>query len=136
MLTGDRESRPGVRMTASSQTSELDQLRRERDLYLRLLGLGHQREPAPFLEDALALMVELTGASEGYLELHDDDHRADAPRWWIARGFSPDQVSSVREAISRGIIAEAVASGQTIITRSAHEDPRFSDRESVRLARI
>jgi Nif-specific regulatory protein len=119
-----------------ADTSELAQLRRERDLYLRLLSLGHQDEPATFLEDALALMVELTSAAQGYLELHDRDDRPGAPRWSIARGFSANQVSSVREAISRGIISEAIATGQTIITGSAHEDPRFSGLESVRLGKF
>jgi len=42
-------------------------LRRERDLYLRLLDLGHETTLAPFLKDALGLLVEITGAQEGYL---------------------------------------------------------------------
>jgi len=112
------------------------QLRRERDLYLRLLGLGHLEQPDSFLDEALALLVELTAASQGYLELHDTDDRSAPPRWWIAKGFSADQVSSVREAISRGIVAEAIATGQTIVTDSAQDDPRFKSRESVRLGKI
>ena len=50
---------------------ELDQLRRERDLYLRLLELGALTEIEPFLGEALELVVELTGAQNGYLELRD-----------------------------------------------------------------
>ena len=50
-------------------------LRRERDLYLRLLELGQQTTLKPFLDDALALLVEATGAREAYLELYDDEDR-------------------------------------------------------------
>ena len=45
-------------------------------------------------------------------------------------------MENVRTAISRGIIAEALATGQTIVTPSAVLDPRFSARESVRRSRI
>jgi Nif-specific regulatory protein len=111
-------------------------LRRERDLYLRLLELGRQTTLAPFLQEALALLVDLTGAKEAYLELCDDEDRPEGPRWWTARGLSGDRIGDVRATISRGIIAEAVASGRTVITPAALLDPRFSDRESVRVAGI
>ena len=39
-------------------------------------------------------------------------------------------------AVSRGIIAQALAGGTTIVTASAILDPRFSARESVRVGRI
>ena len=42
----------------------------------------------------------------------------------------------MRATISRGIIAESVASGRTIITPAAILDPRFSHRDSVRRASI
>src|SRR5262249_7398367 len=111
-------------------------LRKERDLYLRLLNLGGQRELVPFLREALALIVEVVEARQGYLELHDDDERTDEPRWWIAHGFSVDEISGVRATISRGIVAEAIAPGQRIVTPSALLDPRFSGGESVRLGKI
>jgi DNA-binding NtrC family response regulator len=111
-------------------------LQRERDLYLRLLELGHQTTLAPFLQQALALLVDLTAAKEAYLELYDDEDRPEGPRWWTARGLSGDRIGDVRATISRGIIAEAVASGRTVITPAALLDPRFSHRESVRVAGI
>ena len=111
-------------------------LRRERDLYLRLLDLGHEVTLEPFLAEALGLLVEITGAQEGYLELYDDDDQPESPRWWIAHGLSTERIDHVRATISRGIIAEAVASGRTIITPAAILDPRFSHRDSVRRASI
>src|SRR5262245_3277137 len=115
-------------------TAELLRVRRERDLYLRLLHLGEQTELEPFLKDALALIVETAGARQGYLELHPDD--AGDQRWWIAHGFSADEVEQVRSALSKGIIAEALATGRTIVTPSARLDPRFSGRQSVQQGRI
>jgi Nif-specific regulatory protein len=114
---------------------EFDRLRRERDLYLRLLEIGRQTALEPFLREALALVVEVAGAHQGYLELHDEDGRT-RPRWWIAHGFSADEVEAVRSAISQGIVAEALATGRTIVTPSALLDPRFRDRGSVRTGHI
>jgi Nif-specific regulatory protein len=111
-------------------------LRRERDLYLRLLDLGHEVTLAPFLKEALGLLVEITAAQEGYLELYDDDDLPENPRWWIAHGLSTERIDHVRATISRGIIAESVASGRTIVTPAAILDPRFSHRASVRRGRL
>jgi Nif-specific regulatory protein len=108
-------------------------LRRERDLYRRLLDLGCQEELEPFLREALALIVEATEVLNGYLELHDE---RGGPGWWIAHNLTAEQVEGVRRAISRGIIAEALASGKTIVTGSAHADPRFSALDSVRMSQI
>src|SRR4029453_8485844 len=111
-------------------------VRRERDLYLRLLELGHGTTLAPFLKDALALLVEITGAQEGYLELYDDDEPSEGPQWWRAHGLSNERLDDVRATISRGIIAESILGGHTIVTPAAVLDPRFSHRESVRRAGI
>jgi Nif-specific regulatory protein len=114
-------------------TSELNKLRRERDLYLRLLDLGSVERPEVLLRDALALIVAATSAKQGYLELHDEHGEVE---WWFAHEFTGEQVDEVRRTISRGIVAEAIASGQVIVTPSAMQDPRFTGRESVRMGRI
>lgn len=114
-----------------------DKLAIEHELYRRLLTLGREKELLPLLRDALALIVEITGVSQGYLELYDDnDDPCGPPRWAIAHGFSANEIDAIRSTISRGIIAEAVASGTTIVTPSALLDPRFNARESVRLSKI
>ncbi len=110
--------------------------RRERDLYRRLLDLGAQNDLRAFLREALALVVDLTGADQGYLELHGGRDATRRSRWWIAHRLSDEEVEGVQTTISRGIIAEAIATGKTIVTPSALLDPRFRDRGSVRLARI
>ena len=54
----------------------------------------------------------------------------------MSLGCSDSQVSDIRGHISRGIIAEALATGETIATESAMLDARFQGRESVRLGKI
>ena len=125
-----------MQVIATVHHAEFTKLQRERDLYLRLLSLGQQRELEPFLREALRLIVEVAEARQGYLELHDEENGADTPEWWIAHGLSNEEIANVRAAISGGIIAAALATGQTIITPSALLDPRFSGRDSVRLGKI
>src|SRR2546428_7385638 len=120
---------------AADAPAGLARVQRERDLYRRLLDLGRHDEPEPFLREALGLIVEVTGARQGYVELHDDDHTG-TPRWSLAHGFTAEQLASVRAALSRGIIAESLATGKTIITPSALLDERFRQRESVRVSHI
>ena len=121
-----------VRMADVPQTPESERIRRERDLYLRLLDLGTRDELEPFLREALGLIVEVSGARGGYLELRVKDSDEPEPAWWMAHDCSTQQVESIRDAISRGIIAEALGSGRTVSTASALLDPRFADRASVK----
>src|SRR5437773_7039456 len=79
---------PGPAMLEESPNAELARIRRERDLYRRRLHLGEQNELEPLLEQALGLVVDVTSARQGYLELHDDEERAGDPPLWIAHGFS------------------------------------------------
>jgi Nif-specific regulatory protein len=108
----------------------------EHALYQRLLEIGLREELEPFLAEALALLVEAGAAQRGYLEVYDDDEPTDQPRWSIAHGFSREEIADVRALISSGIIAAALASGETVITASALGDPRFRDRPSVQRGQI
>lgn len=118
------------------EDERLDEVQRERDLYRKLLDLGHQTEIKPFLEEALALIVEITGAQRGYLEILDDRGPGFVKPLSIARGCSDVEVAEIRAAFSSGVIAEALATGKTIIAASALLDPRFRDRGSVRRNKI
>jgi Nif-specific regulatory protein len=126
------EARPSSRRP--SAMNELDYIRKERDLYRGLLRLNHEGDPHAFLRDALELIVGVMGAAQGYLELFAPDD-AEVP-WRYSFGFSERQTDEVRELVSRGIIAEAVASERVVFTPSALLDPRFRDRESVQRSRI
>jgi Nif-specific regulatory protein len=122
-----------------------DGLARERDFFRRLLDLGSQSEIEPLLDQALALIVEVTGANTAYLELYDDlgnyvstntggneGKEPNTPRYWRGYRLSDRDVASIRASISGGIIARAISEGRTIETPSASLDERFSDLGSVR----
>jgi Nif-specific regulatory protein len=113
-----------------SDPAELARLRLERDFFLRLLELGAREDLRPFLEDALALVCEITRADKGYLSIDG------APPFVITRGFTDDEISGVRRDISSGIIAQALSTGRTISTANAREDPRFQDQKSVQNLRL
>ena len=117
-------------------SDELGRVKRERDLYRALLELGEQEHLEPLLEHALALVVSVTGATQGYLEVRDPSGEENEATWWMGFACSPSEVDEIRVTVSRGIIAEALASGRTILTHSALLDERFRSRESVRARKI
>jgi GAF domain-containing protein len=102
----------------------------ERQFYRRLLELGANDEIEPLLDGALHLIVEVTGATVAYLELHDE--RGAEPRFWKSHGIDARAVAAIRTRISRGIIGRAMLEGRTIETPSAELDERFQDLGSVR----
>jgi len=102
----------------------------ERDFYRRLLDLGGQHELEPLLDEALALIAEVTGATMAYVELYDD--LATDPSFWRGYRMSDRDIAAIRGSISRGIITRAMSDGRTIETPSAAMDERFSNLGSVR----
>lgn len=109
-------------------------LLKERDLYAGLLSLNLETDPEPFLKNALELITSIVGAERGCLELFDREGSEQG--WFHAAGFAPEELEGIRARMSRGIVAEAVASGQVVLTPSALLDPRFRDRASVKLSQI
>jgi Nif-specific regulatory protein len=125
-------------MAAEKDDTTLAKVERERDFYRTLLDLGKADNVRTFLSRALELVVDITRATKGYIELYDKDeidHPPPTPHWSLARGWSEDELARIRTNLSRGVIAEAIATGQTVCT-SANDDPRFRDRHSVREWRI
>ncbi len=115
----------------------VDQLRRERDFYLGLLELTTREELAPFLEDALDLLTEISGAKAAWLALFDpQSESASEPAFHLSRGLTEEAIRDIQLRISSGIIAEAIATGEIVQTASALSDPRFNARQSVRRNRI
>jgi Nif-specific regulatory protein len=122
-------------MSADAHSEDAVRLRRERDFYRRLLERGNETEFEPFLKEALALIVEISGARQGYLEIHGASDDVDRG-WSLAHGFSNSELEEIRSRISRGIIAEALSTGQIVETSSAMLDPRFLARASVQGLKI
>jgi hypothetical protein len=66
----------------------------ERDFYRRLLDLGAANDVEPLLDEAIALIVAVTGAQIAYLELYDDE--LGPPRFWQAHQVADAQVEAIR----------------------------------------
>ena len=114
-----------------------EDLRAERDLYLRLLELGSHDELEPFLDEALGLMCEVTGARRGWLAIFPPGGGLeDPPAWSAARGAEGADVARIRREISEGILKASLASGKPTSTASALDDPRFAAQKSVQAGRI
>ena len=47
-------------------------LQQERDLYKRLLELGHHEDAEPFLAEAIALIARVSSAKRAYIELFEE----------------------------------------------------------------
>jgi Nif-specific regulatory protein len=116
--------------------AEIERVQRERDLYRKLTLLGDHADVEGFLTDALAAIVEVSGAAHGLIEVYDEHDGLAERRWLATHGLLADQVESVRATVSRGIIAQTLAAGTTVMTASALLDPRFAERESVQVGRI
>ncbi|MCB9688557.1 MAG: sigma-54-dependent Fis family transcriptional regulator [Alphaproteobacteria bacterium] len=107
----------------------------DRNLHLALLRAID--DPRAMVEVALEIAVDVAGAERGWIGLFDADADPTArPRWWTSRAFDQDALGRVQVALSTGILAEALRTGETQRTASAHQDPRFAGRDSVRAARI
>ncbi len=118
-----------------SRSDDVDSLRAERDLYRALLDLGTHEDLGAFCDEALGLIATVTGAQRGYLSVHPrGDARAEG--FSVAHGVAPGEIERIRAEISSGIIAEALRTGKTVSTASAHEDPRFQSLASVQAGRI
>lgn len=110
-----------------SETSRLQQQKAFYDL-LQHLGNDQHNSIQQQLSRALDLIVKTSGARRSYLEIRGED----GSRIFQSQSMSEDEVVSVRENISTGIIAEAIKSGEPITTSTAFLDPRFNTMESVR----
>ncbi len=117
-----------VRGEVDAGSSSTETLQRERDLYLKLLELGGEPDLTSFVEEALALVVDVSAARHGYLELRD---REAHPVVWSAAGLSEGAVERARNAVSSGIVARTLAAGEPIRCTNATIDPRFEAQKSV-----
>jgi Nif-specific regulatory protein len=119
-------------MTDNPSPKEVERILRERDLYRRILEIGGTDDIEAFLDEVLGLVVELTGAAHGYVQLYGPGGVEAGANWSTSRGCTTEEVDRIRLIISQGIVAAALESGRTIITPSAMLDPRFADRPSIR----
>jgi Nif-specific regulatory protein len=115
-------------------TTELETMRRERDFFRALVELSDCTSLPALLEAALAVLVARVSAREAMIEVIDD--AVDSAPIVVAHGCEHDRVTAISSFVSRGIIGEAIATGKTIVTANAAEDPRFLQFESVQRHRL
>ena len=102
----------------------------ERDIYLQCMELANASDPGPLVQRTLALLTTSVGARSGYIEL-TDDASTETRRWHASSGIDEEETDAIRDRISRGVIAAALETGETINSPSAMLDPRFQSRDSV-----
>ncbi len=115
-------------------TTELDSLQRERDFYRSLAELTQHDSLPALLDAALAVLIARVSAREAMIEVVDD--AIDGAVHVVAHGCERDRLTEISSFVSRGIIGEAMATGKTIATANAAEDPRFLQFESVQRHRL
>jgi Nif-specific regulatory protein len=139
-LSGQAWYRGGSAKQVAEQDTlveDSERLRQERDLYRTLLDLSAHESIEQLTETALELITRMNGARKGYLEVFDErSNDAEPLDWQVALGCSDAEVAQIRDVVSHGIIAEAVASGEPVVTASAVLDQRFRDRHSVQQNQI
>ena len=92
-------------------------------------------DPRPLLDEALRLLIEIVRARAGYIELRDP-RSTDDRSWVAAAGVEDDERAQIDARISKGVVAEALETGEVVHVASAMLDDRFSIRDSVQLERI
>lgn len=106
----------------------------QRDFYQLLLRLGENKgiQFQELLDQALALIVLISDAKQGYIQVQD----ALGNIQFTTSSIPNSQIKNIQQSISLGIVAESIARGESIRTSSALLDPRFQDRRSVQNAQI
>ena len=99
----------------------------EHEFCYKLLELGTHDSPQPFVDAALRLLIKLSGARRGIVQLGDGSQTDGTEVIAVAS----DMAGHRDDGFSSSVIAEALATGDTILT-SALVDPRFQDQGSVR----
>ncbi len=94
-------------------------------------GLNSTLDIDGVLNQAMHMLVELTGAERAFFMFKDEDSEEMAIR--ISHNIDRDELEGSSFAISRTIVQSVVDSGEPVVTTNAAADPRFSDQESVAL---
>ncbi|NVJ05109.1 sigma-54-dependent Fis family transcriptional regulator [Myxococcus sp. AM001] len=122
--------------TVNRMTGQADRTGLERDLYLNVLRLLEtQDSPTGSMREVLAGLVTLAQAERAYIELYRDE-TAGERRWSTSHGCTTTDEEQIRAVTSRGIVAAAIASGETVHTPFALLDQRFSASSSVKQQRL
>lgn len=95
------------------------QLKYQRDLYHLLLDAENQNTDE-ILPNALKLIVKISEAHFGYLELRNHD---DSNAWWSCEYRNQKHTVAIGKNFSAKIISEAITTGKTILTQTTFSAP-------------
>ena len=108
----------------TSQKSEIEGLRRLQKFSANLM---QKESPDALIEELMDAVVELTGASKGFLVLFEDDK----PTIKVARNIHRENMDATVSELSDSIMARVVETKKAIIVSDAQSDENFSNSESV-----
>ena len=97
-------------------------------LYQISSRLGSTLDLQELLNLVIDSVIQLTGAERGFIVLIDEWGRLQT----MAARFNDDtEIVENKIPVSRTIVQRVVATGESIVTSNAQDDPRFGDRASV-----
>ncbi|MEM9774569.1 MAG: GAF domain-containing protein, partial [Chloroflexota bacterium] len=97
-------------------------------LYQISSRLGSTLDLQELLNLVIDSVIQLTGAERGFIVLIDEWGRLQT----MAARFNDDtEVVENKIPVSRTIVQRVVATGESVVTSNAQDDPRFGDRASV-----
>ncbi len=97
-------------------------LRTERDLYLRLLELGHYTEIEVVLREGLRLILEVTGARQGHLQLLDEGGALSDPSWVVSRGLSAEDLDNLGHSLRDPHVVRTLDDGKLVVGGKTRAD--------------
>jgi len=110
--------------TDISNKSEIEGLRRLQRFSSNLM---QKESPDALIEELMDAVVDLTGASKGFLVLFEDDK----PTIRVARNIHRENMDATVSELSDSIMARIVETKKAIIVSDAQSDEIFSTAESV-----
>ncbi|MFK7801850.1 MAG: GAF domain-containing protein [Anaerolineae bacterium] len=97
-------------------------------LYQISSRLGSTLDLQELLNLVIDSVIQLTGAERGFIVLIDEWGRLQT----MAARFNDDtEIVENKIPVSRTIVQRVVATGESVVTSNAQDDPRFGDRASV-----
>lgn len=119
------------------EQAAVDQLRIKENQLAALMKVGQTINSSlgkkRVLEEVMDRLIELMHAERGFLMLKRPDGRLE---FEIARGIDHVNLEEESFKVSRTIVERVAASGETILTTNAQDDPRFEHQLSVAAFRL
>ena len=117
---------------ADLEQGVVDQLKNRDSQLGALMGIGRainsSRGLKRVLEEVMDTLIALMRAERGFLMLRESNGRMTVR---IARGIDHINLDEEGFKVSRTIVERVAATGETILTTNAQEDPRFENQMSV-----